>query len=194
MTTTSDNFTPVNSNNPAAARVQLLEAPVVSPGMCILCGKSEHPDGFADPRLDFEYYGTLYLCGDCVGDFARLFGWLHPMQARALAMKYDELSKELEIHREALLNLEASVEHLTNYRMLRSTITGTEFSDGMDTTPISSDSETTDAPSGSIIEFPGADSSAESDVSEPAPEQGPNDVPEPGSNESSGEPVTIVEL
>jgi hypothetical protein len=191
MTTTSD---ALNSNNPAAARVQLLAAPVASPAMCGICGKNEHPDGFADARLDFEFYGTFYLCGDCVGDYARLFGWLHPMQARALAKKYDELSKELDIHREALLNLEASVEHLTNYRMLRSTVSNDDDDSNLDAVTSGSAQETDDSVSGSVIEFPGSDSPTESDVSESVTEQGPDDVPEPRSDEPAGEPVTIVEL
>jgi hypothetical protein len=191
MTTTSEALN--NSNNPAAARVQLLPAPVASPGMCGICGKNEHPDGFADARLDFEFYGTFYLCGDCVGDYARLFGWLHPMQARALAQKYQELSDELDLHRKALLNLEESVEHLTNYRMLRSTITGTEPGNDLDATSSDPDEETIDAVSGSVIEFPGADNPSESDVSEPVTEQGPDDVPEPRGDESSSD-ITIVEL
>jgi hypothetical protein len=190
MTTSEELF---STTNPAAARVQKLAVPVASPGMCGICGKNEHPDGFADARLDFEFYGTFYLCGDCVGDYARLFGWLHPMQARALAKKYDELSKELEVHREALLNLEASVEHLTNYRMLRSTISGTEYSDDLDPVTSESDEETNESISASVIEFPGTDSPTESNVSESATEQGTDDVPEPRSNESSSD-ITIVEL
>lgn len=188
--TTSDEL--VSNTNPAAARVQKLAVPVASPGMCGICGKNEHPDGFADARLDFEFYGTFYLCGDCVGDYARLFGWLHPMQARALAKKYDELSKELDLHREALLNLEESVEHLTNYRMLRSTITNANDDGNLDAVTSESDEETDESPSASVVQLPGTTSAPEPDLSESVAEQGPNDVPEPRGDESSD--ITIVEL
>lgn len=64
------------TTNPAAARVQVIPAPIVSPGVCGICGKTEHPEGFADLRLDFEWYGTLYFCADCVGAIARPFHFI----------------------------------------------------------------------------------------------------------------------
>lgn len=65
----------------AAARVQLVQAPITAPGSCALCGKSEHVKGFATAdNLDFEFFGRFYLCGDCVGDFAKVFGWVDPIR------------------------------------------------------------------------------------------------------------------
>jgi hypothetical protein len=60
----------------ASARVQHIERPIVSPGVCGICGKDKHPKGFVDPRLDFEWYGTLYFCADCVVDLAAPFGYI----------------------------------------------------------------------------------------------------------------------
>ena len=177
------------TTNPAAARVQRVAAPIASPGSCAICGKSEHEKGFADPRLDFEFYGTFYLCADCVGDFATLFGWIAPDQAIALAKRCDYLEGELNIHREALLNLESSVEYLTNYRMLRSTIPDSDSSDSVGEPITKSESEVDEAVSGSVIEFPSATTEAESDVSELATEQGSNDVPSTTGDEPSDQPI-----
>jgi len=179
------------TTNPAAARVQLIEAPVASPGVCILCGKSQHPDGFADAKLDFEFYGSLYLCGDCVGDFARIFGWIHPRQAQALAYKVNELDEQLRIHREALLNLESAVEHLTDYKLLRNSTADVDTSKFNVSNVDEGTTETDDSPSGTVVNFPGADSSTESNPSEFAPEQGSDDVPGSTSNESS---IPILDL
>lgn len=192
MTTSEDIIG--STTNPAAARVQKIAAPVASPGVCILCGKSEHPEGFADARLDFEYYGTLYICGDCVGDFARVFGWIHPRQAYALAKSYDDVSKELEIHRQALLHLEQSVEELTNYRMLRSAITEPSDDGNVDSVTNSGTTEVDGASSGDVISFPGADSTAEQDASESVTKQGPDDVSGTRSDESADGSIPLVEL
>jgi len=153
------------TTNPAAARVQLIEAPVASPGVCILCGKSEHPEGFADAKLDFEFYGTLYLCGDCVGDFARIFGWIHPRQAYALAAKVKELDEQLGIHREALLNLESAVENLTDYRLLRNATTDTNAGKFNVDVVDEGTTEINDSVGATIVNLPTTNSQSESDVS-----------------------------
>lgn len=171
--------------------MQVIPAPIASPGKCVFCGKSEHPQGFIDPRLDFEFYGTLYFCFDCVGDIARTLGFIDTEQAIKLAQEIARLSGELELHREALLNLEESVEHLTNYRLLRSTIDDSDANASV-SGPTDAAAETVDeAISGTVFEFPTATATAESDVSESVEQQGPNDVPEPSSDSGSD---TIIPL
>lgn len=83
----------------AAARVQHIQVPVASPGVCALCGKPNHPDGFATgDNLDFEWYGTFYLCADCVGDFASVFGWISPKHAQELIEEnYNLKGKNIEL-------------------------------------------------------------------------------------------------
>jgi len=174
-----------SETNPAAARVQVIPAPIASPGNCILCGKSQHDEGFADARLDFEFYGTLYLCADCVGDFARAFGYISPKDAVILAQRVKYLEQELETHRDALLALESSVEELTNYRMLRSVITDTNNDDSMDESNSDSTSQGNETSSGSIITLPKRTAETESDISESNSEPGPNDVP--GSTSDDGD-------
>lgn len=177
------------TTNPAAARVQLIAVPIASPGACVLCGKNEHEKGFADPRLDFEFYGTLYLCADCVGDFASLFGWISPDQAILLARRCDYLEKELETHREALLLLESGLEQITSYRMLRSAIPDSSSSDDLDATTSGNSEESNDSVSASVIQFPDTVTTSESDVSESATEQRSDDVSESTGDESNTVPI-----
>lgn len=95
------------STNEAARRVQAIPAPIVSPGNCGICGKHEHPDGFADARLDFEFYGTLYFCADCVGEFARAFGWINETQYQSLLDSIENQGKMLAWYEAKFSKIEA---------------------------------------------------------------------------------------
>ncbi len=96
-----------------SARITRVEVCLASPGCCAICGKSQHPDGFADTaNLDFEFYGSFYLCADCVGDYARLFGYLAPTDVSKLQDQLDAQEKELLILREAILGMEATIDVL----------------------------------------------------------------------------------
>lgn len=97
--------------NPSA-RIVRVDAPVASPGHCGICGKSEHPDGFADARLDFEFYGTLYFCADCVGEYARLFNYMSPKDYEAMRTHIEAQGVELNTLRQAVLGLESTVDSL----------------------------------------------------------------------------------
>lgn len=95
-----------------SARVQRIPTPIASPGSCAICGKNEHPEGFADARLDFEFYGTFYLCGDCVGDYARLFGYVSSEDLSVMRAEHDAMNSELNTLRQAILGLESTVDNL----------------------------------------------------------------------------------
>lgn len=107
--------------NDPSARVVRVDAPIASPGQCVICGKTEHPLGFADARLDFEFYGTLYLCADCVGDYARLFGYVSPEELVSLREHIEAQDLELNTLRQAVLGLESTVDGLIADAHRRST-------------------------------------------------------------------------
>lgn len=100
------------SDTSASARVTRISSPIASPGNCGLCGTATHEQGFADPRLDFEFYGTLYFCADCCGEFASLFGFLSPGQVVELRDHIAAQDLELNTLRQAVLGLEATVDGL----------------------------------------------------------------------------------
>ena len=106
------------SVNPSG-RVQVIPVPIASPGQCGICGKSSHVKGFVDPRLDFEFYGTLIFCYDCAGDMASVFGYQSADALELMRQHIDEQNDELNTLRQAVLGLESAVEGLTNYRDLR---------------------------------------------------------------------------
>lgn len=98
-----------------SARVQWVETPIASPGCCVICGKSQCVNGFLWPQLDFEFYGTLYICGDCVGDFVRPVGWLDPDSARIIKSENDALTQEIMHLTAELEQLEAIRDGSINY-------------------------------------------------------------------------------
>lgn len=97
------------------ARIILLERPAASPGCCIICGKSEHPVGFAEAGLDVEFYGAINFCGDCAGDMARLFGFIGPVDYQALCDSNAALQLENEGYEARLSALGAVENAITGY-------------------------------------------------------------------------------
>lgn len=102
------------TSNPAA-RVQLIPSPIMSPGCCALCGKASHKEGFADPGLNYEFHGSFYLCGDCIGDFARLFGWEHPNKVNEVLAENEDLKMQLHYAYTDLQNLGEIKDAIDNY-------------------------------------------------------------------------------
>lgn len=90
-----------------SARVTRIPAPIASPGQCMICGKNEHPKGFAaTDNLDIEFYGTIYFCADCVGDYARVFGFVSEEKVEELKQEVSRQAEELSLLRRSLVNLE----------------------------------------------------------------------------------------
>jgi len=188
---TSDVIIPEVTTNAESARVQLISAPIASPGHCAICGKNKHDKGFADPRLDFEFFGTLIICADCVGDFANLFGYLSPEQSILLARRIQYLEEQLQIHRDALLALESSVDDLTNYRMLRNAIIDVNSDASIPGPTIEASEINTETTSGTVVNFPTTTIESEPETSESSNEQGSDDV---SSTTSSDSTIGIIDL
>jgi hypothetical protein len=62
--------------------------------------------------LDFEFYGTVYFCADCVGDYARAFGFISPVELEQIRNVVDAQALELRTLRAAILGMEATVDGL----------------------------------------------------------------------------------
>lgn len=120
-----------------SARIKRVPAPVASPGSCVICGKNEHPDGFAQTdNLDFEFYGTVYFCADCVGDYARAFGYLSSNDLVGLREHIDAQNTELNTLRQAVLGLESTVDGLVADAHRRSTKHADDITRGRPATPV----------------------------------------------------------
>lgn len=94
------------SKSTAQGRFFKLDSPQATPGVCGVCGYGGPERSYLDPRLDFEYYGTLIFCEDCVMSMAEVFGFILPAQARALEARVEEAERELIVYRGLALNLE----------------------------------------------------------------------------------------
>ncbi len=78
----------------ATGRFTILDHPVASPGHCATCGYSNNDRKYVDLRLDFEFYGTVVFCVECVGAMAQLFDFLKPAQTLALEARVEEAERE----------------------------------------------------------------------------------------------------
>lgn len=79
----------------AQGRFYLSNTPVASPGHCAICGYSGSERQYLDPRLDFEFFGSVIFCDTCVSSMASMFGFIEPAQALALEAKVEEAEREL---------------------------------------------------------------------------------------------------
>ncbi len=79
------------SEDTLSGRWQITKSPTASPGCCIICGKAEHPEGFVDGRMDFEFYGSVYFCFDCAREIGRVAGCLDIAQTANLKGQVENL-------------------------------------------------------------------------------------------------------
>lgn len=167
----------------AAARVQLIEAPIMSPGCCALCGKSEHPVGFADPGLAYEFHGNFYLCGDCIGDFARIFGWVEPKRFVEFLREHEEVLIHNSLLHEQVESLGAIKNAIDYYSGINPTISDDSSSD-VHVADIEAEqqdspgqSESNSFLTGEVIFTPGPEPKSEPDITESVSIERPDDVP-----------------
>lgn len=96
----------MTNTSTAQGRYYLLNSPVASPGQCGVCGYGGNDRQYLDPRLDFEFYGSLYFCSECMASMAAVMGYIEPAKARTLELRVEEAERELVVLRAAVLNLE----------------------------------------------------------------------------------------
>jgi len=108
----------------AQGRYYLLDnGPVVSPGSCAVCGFSGRERRYLDPRLDFEFFGSVIFCELCIAAMAQLFGYLTPEIARELEVRVETAEREL-------IRLRAAVAAMEDLRVAVRAIDGETTFDG----------------------------------------------------------------
>lgn len=179
----SESSVAVTGTNDPSARIRRIPTPIASPGNCVICGKNEHPQGFAaTDNLDFEFYGTVYFCADCVGDYARCFGYVSPNDLIGLREHVDAQNDELNTLRQAVLGLESTVDGLIADAHRRSTDRAERIERSRaDKRDDDGDSDSVDEPDArpTDVNATGTDQApkqAERPVAQPSVEQGPNDL------------------
>jgi len=95
------------------SRVQVLDAPIMSPGTCILCGSSggDHRK-FIDFGKEVDFLGTVYFCSFCIVEVMEKlefipvdnFDRLHESY-RTLKVRSDQMEVELKSVKDVLANL-----------------------------------------------------------------------------------------
>ena len=151
-------------------RYYLLDnGPVVSPGSCAICGFSGRERRYLDPRLDFEFYGSVIFCELCVGAMVTLFGYLTHEQAVGLEKRVEDAEREL-------IKLRAVTSAMEDFNVAVRAASGATFSGDRNNIPGGDSGEYVAAPGESdavdaAIEGRGDSTFDVSDLSE-----GPDDV------------------
>lgn len=84
----------------ASSKVQILEAPRLLPGTCMLCGTSRTDDRqYIDIGKDIQFVGVIYFCTFCMTEIANALGCLMPEQTA-------QLENELDAARQRILEFE----------------------------------------------------------------------------------------
>ncbi len=73
-----------------SARIRTQQSPQASPARCGICGKSRCDEGFVDPQLDFEFYGSLIFCYDCIKEMAKVYQMITQDEYQELASRLDQ--------------------------------------------------------------------------------------------------------
>lgn len=96
-------------------RITFQLVPQASPGQCGICGNARDPNGFVDPKLDFEFWGSLLFCSVCTLQMAAIFGFISPEAYEDLLAEASLVSLELSEAREKIKKLEGIIDGLTDY-------------------------------------------------------------------------------
>jgi hypothetical protein len=73
-----------------ASRIQVLEAPRMNPGTCVICGAARTDDrDYLDFGLTIDFYGVVYFCTLCFQEVCNHLGFLTKEQVIALEEEND---------------------------------------------------------------------------------------------------------
>lgn len=111
--------------NPSA-RILFTQVAQTAPGQCGICGKGQSEEGFADTQLDFEFWGRLIFCKDCVAEIASVFGFISSVDYEDLLGEKDLAQLQFHGANDKIIELEKVIDGFTNLRSYLSTVsTGT---------------------------------------------------------------------
>lgn len=106
--------------------MNLVESYYLPPGSCINCGgtqreiRDEHGgrrlEHILDTLRDLDDYGRVYLCESCIGAFARMLGFMTPVEATKAREQVVAMGAELDQARAAAVEAQAALEALDRFR------------------------------------------------------------------------------
>ena len=89
----------------SAGKVQPIEGKnLIEPGTCLTCSKPcyDPSEIWANPGVEIEHYGMVYICLDCCAELADFINFKSPKAYRDLDEKYKALHKDWNILRSQL--------------------------------------------------------------------------------------------
>jgi hypothetical protein len=93
--------------------MHLVDRMVMAPNSCMGCGRGNTPDQygnigpFVNLGIDYNWGDSGYLCDDCVGKAAVLFGWISPDT-------HTDLQRQIRDHQKRIHDLEAEIDMRRN--------------------------------------------------------------------------------
>lgn len=96
-------------------RIVFQMVPQASPGQCGICGVGQDSNGFVDPRLDFEFWGSLIFCRNCTLQMGAIFGLISPEVYGDVVAESDLAKLHLRQAEERIAKLEGIVDGFNDY-------------------------------------------------------------------------------
>lgn len=78
------------------------------PGVCLICRSSK--SNMMDVDADFDYWGAVYICRDCVLEMAEKYGALSPERAKKLTDNLLKVEKILEAQTDRVISLQKVID------------------------------------------------------------------------------------
>lgn len=158
-----------------SSRVSILDAPVMNPGTCAICGTSRNDDRkYIDLGLDVDFIGVIYFCTFCIQELVNRIGCAMPDQVKVLE---DELTSA----RQTILEFQSQK---AAYDDAINTLRSTGLFSGTDLSPITHPTITPEPePVANVIRTEQKSASASRQAKQSNIKQGSNDLPKPGSDD-----------
>lgn len=103
--------------NPSA-KILFTQLTRTAPGQCATCGSGQDKNGFCDTQLDFEFYGRLYFCSNCVAEIAAVFGFISPVDYAEMEDEVNLSKLEKQRYIEKIDNLEEIIDGISGLKSL----------------------------------------------------------------------------
>lgn len=72
--------------------MNIVNSPTSLPGICFIC-RSPNRETFIDTGISLDFEGAVYICCECVRQFAQSYGYTTPDQSSKASFAVDKLEK-----------------------------------------------------------------------------------------------------
>lgn len=77
------------------SRIQVIDVPILAPGVCMVCGTAGVDDRkFIDFGKQVDWYGAVYLCSECIIEVARAIGFIPVAEFDKLLEEYKKIQAD----------------------------------------------------------------------------------------------------